>query len=98
MPRTTRPRNTRLSSRTARSSSRAETTAPEIAVPPAKSLLERSGPKNGIIERRSVSLPVSNEQIEAAAYALWQMRGGSPEQNWFEAEATLRLQAEMKVR
>ncbi len=43
--------------------------------------------------RQAVTLPISHEQIAAAAYELWKKRGGSAEQNWLEAEAKLRAQA-----
>jgi hypothetical protein len=58
---------------------------------------ELNGPKNAVVERTATSLPISHEQIAAEAYALWRLRGGSPEQNWLEAEARLRMRAELHV-
>lgn len=44
-----------------------------------------------------VSIPISREQIEVAAYHLWQRNGGTPEDNWFEAESLMRKQAEIDL-
>jgi len=42
-----------------------------------------------------VTIPVSHEQIAMAAYNLWKQRGGTAEQNWMDAEAQLRKQAQL---
>lgn len=45
--------------------------------------------------RSPVTIPVSHEQIAMAAYNLWKQRGGTAEQNWMDAEAQLRKQAQL---
>jgi len=54
-------------------------------------------PSVSAAQREHTSVPVSHAQIEIAAFDLWKQRGGSPEQNWLEAEARLRRQADLSV-
>ena len=49
-------------------------------------------PKTGGVAPQATGsrINVTHEQIAARAYQIWQQRGGSPEDNWHQAERELR--------
>jgi len=70
---------------------KASTPAKTKSAPPAVAASNNPAPKRG---SRSVEPKpnIAHDLIAAKAYQLWQGRGGSQEENWFEAERLLRDQ------
>lgn len=97
MTRTTRSRNRRGGTRNANNGKGANTAnrPGDASALPATHVDTLHGPTNAIIDRETLSLPVSHEQIALAAYDLWQQRGGSDVENWLDAETELRKQVRM---